>query len=199
MKAAMNNAVSNTSPSYRHLPAISGANRRSKYVAHSHALTHAAKATRVYTTACAHTDAARPDKPLQSLQATQHATRTKHVKQLFHPSNQPVVQVFTAQTAIKFIVINTESQSSSNSASGSSVGLSYGTSGLSVNASANKSKGQGNGDDITYTNTRIQGSAVKLNSGGDTTLQGAVIAAGCVQADIGGNPFGSGGNLRIEL
>ena len=135
----MHNVATTLPSSHYHLPATSGANRRSTFVAHRHALTHSATATRVYASACAHTEPARPDKPLQSLQATKHANRTKRAKQLFYPSNQPVVQASIAQTAIKFIVIGSNTaeglarlstQDIQNTAaySAKSTGISIGTS-----------------------------------------------------------------------
>jgi filamentous hemagglutinin len=65
-----------------------------------------------------------------------------------------------------------------------------------VNAAAGK--GQGAGTDSRFTNSQVSGQRVELESGGDTNLQGAVVSANQVTANVGTNPFGSGGNLTIE-
>lgn len=103
-----------------------------------------------------------------------------------------------ADNQIKLLAAqNTASQNSSNSASSGSIGISFGTNGgISFNVSASKAKGQGNGSDETYTNTLVKAgndanSSIRLVSGGDTTLRGAVVAANQVKADIGGD-------LKIE-
>jgi hypothetical protein len=101
----MNNVVSHSPSSYHYSPATSGVSRRSSFVAHSHALTHTAKASRVYTSACAQVCAARPEKHLQALQATKPA---KQAKQPFYPSNRPLAQANNAQAATEFIVFTTK-------------------------------------------------------------------------------------------
>jgi len=83
---------------------------------------------------------------------------------------------------------NTASQNSTNNSSSGSLGFSVGTDGFMVNASASKGRGKADGSDTSYTNTGIQGGdQVSISSGGDTTLQGAVIRAEQVKATIGGN------------
>lgn len=86
---------------------------------------------------------------------------------------------------------NTSTQTSSNSSSNASVGVGFSTgskSGITINASVGKSQGSGNGQDITYTNTQIKAARqANITSGGDTALQGAVVAAQTVKADVGGN------------
>ena len=86
---------------------------------------------------------------------------------------------------------NTSIQTSSNSGSNASMGVGFSTgskSGITINASVGKSQGSGNGQDITYTNTQINaGRQANITSGGDTALQGAVVAAQTVKADVGGN------------
>ena len=87
---------------------------------------------------------------------------------------------------------NTASQNSSNSNSSGSLGISIGTDGLLFNASASGGKGRGDGSDTAYTNTQVKaGQQVSITSGGDTTLQGAVIRAETIKADVSGN-------LKIE-
>ncbi|NMM07116.1 hemagglutinin repeat-containing protein [Polaromonas sp.] len=87
---------------------------------------------------------------------------------------------------------NNASQTDTNTSSSGSIGVSYGTDGFMVNVSASGAKGKADGADTSYTNTQIKagnkaGDSVTLKSGGDTTLQGAVIAANTVKADVGGN------------
>jgi filamentous hemagglutinin len=87
---------------------------------------------------------------------------------------------------------NTASQTSSNSSSSGSIGISFGiggaNSGLAVTASASKARGNADGNDVTWINTQVSaGNQVTLNSGGDTTIKGAVVAANQVTAKVGGN------------
>jgi filamentous hemagglutinin len=83
---------------------------------------------------------------------------------------------------------NTASQNSSNSSSSGSIGVSFGTDGFLVNASASKGKGRADGEDTFYTNSQVKaGQQITVTSGGDTTLQGAVVKADQVKADVGGN------------
>jgi Hemagglutinin repeat len=97
---------------------------------------------------------------------------------------------------------NTTTQSNSSSNSSSSVGVSFGigagTTGVGFNVAAARGKGAGAGSEVIYNNTLIEGNTVNLRSGKDTNLIGAVVKGTTVNADIGNNPFGSGGNLRIE-
>ncbi|WP_411885881.1 hemagglutinin repeat-containing protein [Polaromonas sp. YR568] len=83
---------------------------------------------------------------------------------------------------------NTASEKSTNSNSSGSIGVSFGTDGLLLNLSASGGKGRGDGEESTYTNTQVKaGDQVSITSGGDTTLQGAVVKANQVKADVGGN------------
>ncbi|PUE12943.1 hemagglutinin repeat-containing protein [Limnohabitans sp. T6-20] len=90
---------------------------------------------------------------------------------------------------------NTTSESSSNQSKSGSVGvaiqLGAGGGGMGFTASASKASGQGAGNGTTYTNTQVAGSAVNIESGGDTTLKGATVKADQVTANVGGN-------LKIE-
>lgn len=78
---------------------------------------------------------------------------------------------------------------SGNSSSGSgSLGFSVGTSGVGVTASASAGKGNEAGNDSTYTNTHVTaGEQVRIQSGADTTMQGAVVKADTVKAEVGGS------------
>jgi filamentous hemagglutinin len=97
----MNNVVNESLSSYQYSPATSGVSRRSKFVAHSHVLTNTAKASRVYTSACAQANAARSDKHLPTPQAPKPI---KQVKRAIYLSNQPLAQGNNAQAATEFIV-----------------------------------------------------------------------------------------------
>ncbi|MEX3956601.1 hemagglutinin repeat-containing protein [Trinickia sp. EG282A] len=67
--------------------------------------------------------------------------------------------------------------------SGNSNGASFG-----VTANASASRGKGDGTDVMWTNTHVSaGKKFKLESGGDTTLRGAVVGGRQVLADVGGN------------
>jgi hypothetical protein len=83
---------------------------------------------------------------------------------------------------------NIATQNSTNSSSSASVGISYGTSGLMFNASGGKGSGKSDGNDTSYTNTEIKGrDQVNITSGGNTTLQGALIKADQIKATVGGD------------
>ncbi len=98
------------------------------------------------------------------------------------------VQLIAENEARLLAAQNLASERSTNSSSSGSLGVSFGTDGFLVNVSASKGKGRTNGDDTSYTNTQIKaGEKVSLTTGGDATLQGAVIRAEQVKADIGGN------------
>jgi len=86
---------------------------------------------------------------------------------------------------------NSESLRQSNSGQSANIGVTYGggsQNGLSIHAGASASRGQAIGDEQTWRNTHVAaGNSVSLQSGGDTTLKGAVVAAPSVKADVGGN------------
>jgi filamentous hemagglutinin len=82
---------------------------------------------------------------------------------------------------------NTATQTSDQKSSSGSVGVSLGKN-TGVTLSASQGSGDGNGQDLYYTNTQIQGGkVVNIQSGGDTTLKGAVVKADTVNAAVGGN------------
>lgn len=82
---------------------------------------------------------------------------------------------------------NTTQESSRSKNSSASIGVSLGTqTGITVAASAGK--GHGSGEETVHSNTRIEaGEQVRIDSGANTTLRGAVVAAPKVQARIGGD------------
>ncbi|HHV70974.1 MAG TPA: hemagglutinin, partial [Ochrobactrum intermedium] len=82
---------------------------------------------------------------------------------------------------------NTADQKSSNKNSSGSIGISIGANtGITVGASAGR--GKADGEDLVYTNTHVTaGETLTLQSGGDTTLKGAVARGERVVADIGGD------------
>ncbi len=83
---------------------------------------------------------------------------------------------------------STAEQRSTNKNSSASLGVSAGTDGLMVTASASGGRGKADGSDVTWTNTRVEaGNTFTLESGGDTTLKGAVVSGKQVIADVGGN------------
>ncbi len=63
---------------------------------------------------------------------------------------------------------NTASQTSSDKSSSASLGISIGTSGFGVTAAASAARGNADGNDLTHSNTHIQGNTVVFKSGGDT-------------------------------
>jgi len=83
---------------------------------------------------------------------------------------------------------------SSSASGGVGLAIKVGQGGASfgVTANASGSRGRGEGTDVTWTNTHVTaGKTLSIESGGDTTLRGAVIGGNRVVGDIGGN-------LRIE-
>lgn len=101
---------------------------------------------------------------------------------------QRAVQLLADNQVNLLAAQNTSSEKSTNSSSSGSIGISYGTDGLLLNLSASAGKGRGDGADTGYTNTQVKaGQQVTITSGGDTTLQGAVVKAEQVKADVGGN------------
>lgn len=83
--------------------------------------------------------------------------------------------------------VNTYSDASSHSSKGASVGMSFSAQGVSANASASRATGQGNGEGTAYSDTQVGGRSVVIESGADTTLQGAVVSGDQVRAQVGGD------------
>ncbi|HZG21535.1 MAG TPA: hemagglutinin repeat-containing protein [Herbaspirillum sp.] len=68
------------------------------------------------------------------------------------------------------------------------MGIAYGTDGLVFNASGSGSRGRGDGSDVEQVNTHVEaGNKVKLESGADTTVRGAVVAGKRVEVEVGGD------------
>jgi filamentous hemagglutinin len=87
---------------------------------------------------------------------------------------------------------NTSSQQGTSSSSGASIGVGYTFdakgSGFNVNAGVSKGSGNSNGNSTTWRNTTLTaGNQLNLQSGGDTTLKGAVAKADNIKANIGGD------------
>lgn len=83
---------------------------------------------------------------------------------------------------------NTLHTSRHSSSSSVGVGVAITAAGAGLTASASRGKGKGEGQDSTWSNTHVTaGEGVTLESGGDTTLRGAVVSGKQVIADIGGN------------
>jgi hypothetical protein len=86
---------------------------------------------------------------------------------------------------------STASQHSTNKSSGSSIAVGFGiggtSNGFTIDLAVSKARGNADGEDVTYTNTHVNGGQnVTVISGGDTTLKGGVITGKNVIADIGG-------------
>ncbi|WP_295857394.1 hemagglutinin repeat-containing protein, partial [uncultured Xylophilus sp.] len=90
---------------------------------------------------------------------------------------------------------NTQEQRSTSSSQSASVGIALDVSSgavLGVNVSASASRGKADGADVIHANSHVTaGNTLRIQSGGDTTLAGAVASGQRVEADIGGK-------LRIE-
>lgn len=87
---------------------------------------------------------------------------------------------------------NTASLTGSNKSDSGSIGISLGTGGFGVSVSASSARGKEAGDDLTQTNTHITaGNKVRIKSENDTTLQGALVKADAIEAEVGGD-------LKIE-
>ncbi|MRR52063.1 MAG: adhesin, partial [Rhodocyclaceae bacterium] len=87
---------------------------------------------------------------------------------------------------------NDSSLRSKNSSSswGAGVAVQVGAGGVSAGITANAALGRGHasGDDTSYGNTHIEaGNRLGLESGGDTTIKGAVASGKQAQAKVGGN------------
>jgi len=80
---------------------------------------------------------------------------------------------------------------SSGSSAGLGVSAQIGAKGpaqVGVTVSASGSRGNGSGQDVTWRNTHVNaGKTLVIESGGDTTLAGAVVGGNRVVAGIGGN------------
>uniref|UniRef100_UPI0025F5E18D two-partner secretion domain-containing protein n=2 Tax=uncultured Pseudacidovorax sp. TaxID=679313 RepID=UPI0025F5E18D len=75
--------------------------------------------------------------------------------------------------------------------SGESIGVTYGVgaqTGFSIQLGVSGSKGRDNQNDTRYNASQVSaGNAVNIQSGGDLTLNGAVVDAERIKADVGGN------------
>lgn len=83
-------------------------------------------------------------------------------------------------------------QDSSSKSSSAAVGVAatYGSQGMAfgVTVSASGARGNANGEDVTQSNSHVTaGNTATVISGNDTTLQGAVLSADTVLANIGGD------------
>lgn len=94
-----------------------------------------------------------------------------------------------AEDEIKLIAAkNTVEQHSSNKSRSGSLGVSFGTSGFGVTASASAGRGNADGSDVGWTNTHMAaGDQLAMQSGGDTTIRGAVVSGNQVIANVGGD------------
>ncbi|ADU38106.1 hemagglutinin repeat-containing protein [Variovorax paradoxus] len=90
---------------------------------------------------------------------------------------------------------NTKKESSTSRSSNASigVGVAFGeTNGITLEVAAASQSGRDSGTDGAWTNTTVKaGQQVSIQSGGDTTVRGAIVSGKRVEANVGGN-------LRIE-
>ncbi len=86
---------------------------------------------------------------------------------------------------------NTFEQKTDSKSSGFNVGIGFSTgqsNGFTLELGASASRGSADGKDLTWTNSQvIAGNVLALQSGGDTTLKGAVGKADQIIASVGGN------------
>ena len=87
---------------------------------------------------------------------------------------------------------NTAHQQGTNSSSGVSIGVGFtfggSQNGFTIDLAASMSRGKADGDDSLWTHTHVNaGKTFTLESGGDTTLQGAVVQADRITGKVGGN------------
>ncbi|RQO36238.1 hypothetical protein DBR37_07905 [Herminiimonas sp. KBW02] len=86
---------------------------------------------------------------------------------------------------------NTSEVHSANKSSSASVGITIGMgqqSGISLQLGVQNAKGKANGEETTYDNTLITATdKLTIKSGNDTTLQGAQLAAQQVKMEVGGD------------
>ena len=97
--------------------------------------------------------------------------------------------VLNAEDEIRLLAAkNTADQHSTNKSRSGSIGISIGTDGFLLTVGASGARGKADGSDVTWANTQVNaGHQVALNSGGDTTLKGAVAQAPQITANIGGD------------
>lgn len=82
---------------------------------------------------------------------------------------------------------STAEQHSTNKSNSGSIGVSFGSQ-TGVTLAASQGRGNADGSDVSWTNTHVEaGNTLALQSGGDTTLKGAVASGKQVVADVGGN------------
>ena len=95
----------------------------------------------------------------------------------------------SADDEIKLLAAqNTAEQHSTDKNTSASVGISYGTDGFVLNVGVSGGRGRADGQDVSWTNTHVAaGDTLNLQSGGDTTLKGAVAQGEAVKAKVGGN------------
>lgn len=98
-----------------------------------------------------------------------------------------------ADDAVNLIAAqNIRTQDSSNKGSSASVGIGFALggsqNGITINAGISAQRGSADGEDLTHTNTHVTaGNTLTLESGGDTTLKGAVASGKRVVATVGGD------------
>ncbi|WP_375621886.1 hemagglutinin repeat-containing protein, partial [Bartonella sp. AA97HXZ] len=83
---------------------------------------------------------------------------------------------------------NTQSTQNHNQSASMNIGASYGTGGAEGTGNASFSQGEGSSEQVQQKNAHIIGTgAVHTNSGGNTTLAGAVVSGERVKMEVGGD------------
>ncbi|EJF96781.1 filamentous hemagglutinin family domain-containing protein [Bartonella vinsonii subsp. arupensis Pm136co] len=83
---------------------------------------------------------------------------------------------------------NTQSTQNRSESASVNVGTSYGTGGAGGTGNASFSQGEGSSEEVHQKNAHISGTGtVHTNSGGDTTLAGAVVSGDHVEMNVGGD------------
>ena len=89
-------------------------------------------------------------------------------------------------TSSQDLVVQKSANSSSSAAVGVAISVGSGGASMGFTASASLARGKSDGEDVIQRNTHVQGKEVSIESGGDTTLKGAVVSGDKVKATVGG-------------
>ncbi len=90
-------------------------------------------------------------------------------------------------TSSQDLVVQKSANSSSSAAVGVAISVGSGGASMGFTASASLARGKSDGEDVIQRNTHVQGKEVSIESGGDTTLKGAVVSGDKVKATVGGD------------
>ena len=90
-------------------------------------------------------------------------------------------------TSSQDLVVQKSANSSSSAAVGVAISVGSGGASMGFTASASLARGKSDGEDEIQRNAHVQGKEVSIESGGDTTLKGAVVSGDKVKATVGGD------------